>query len=395
MENMPQNLSPNCIKIEKDGRSIYILGTAHVLADSKKEVEELIDGIDPDTVCVELCDSRYQSLKDKNRWKNLDIVKVIRQGKGFLLLANMILSSFQKRIGLNLESAPGEEMIAAFQLAEAKNKKVVLADRDINVTLRRAWQLSSFSDKIKIIEVLIEALFSKEEFKKENVAELMDKKDIMNEMMTAFAEKMPRAKEVLIDERDRYLANRIEGAAGKKIVAVVGKGHLDGIRNLIENGFQYDPVIEKVPPAGIGGKLIPWLVGLVILALIIAGFMKGGNVGVSMLWAWILCSGICTSIAALAVMAHPVTIISSWLAAPVKLIAPPIGAGLLLAPLEAVLRKPQVKDFENLSSDIQTVKGFFKNRVTKILVVFASVSIGAIVGHTVAIVWIAKILAAK
>ncbi len=390
-----ENLSPNCIKIQKDGKDIYILGTAHVLADSKKEVEELINTIDPDTVCVELCDSRYQSLKDKNRWQNLDIVKVIRQGKGFLLFANMVLSSFQKRIGLDLESAPGDEMITAFQLAEAKNKKVVLADRDVNVTLRRAWQLSSFSDKMKILELLMEALFTKEEIKKEDVKEMMQGKDVMNEMMTTFAEKLPKAKEVLIDERDRYLAHRIITAEGKKIIAVVGKGHLKGIQETIEKGFNYDPIIETVPPAGIGTKIFPWLLGLAILALIVLGFMKGSNVGVSMLWAWVLASGACTSIAALAVMAHPLTIISAWIAAPIKLIAPPISAGILLAPLEAVLRKPQVKDFESLNNDIQTVKGFFKNRVTKILVVFVAVTIGAIVGHTAAIVWITKILATK
>jgi pheromone shutdown-related protein TraB len=390
-----EDLSPNCLKIEKDGKEIYILGTAHVLSESKKEVEELINNIDPDTVCVELCNSRYQALKDRNRWKNLDIVKVIRQGKGFLLFANMVLSSFQKRIGLNLESAPGEEMITAFQLAEAKNKRVILADRDINVTLRRAWVLSSFLDKMQIIELLIGALFTKEEIKKENVKELLQDNDIMSEMMTTFAEKLPRAKEVLIDERDRYLANRILSAEGGKIAAVVGKGHLNGIKELIENGFEYSPVIEKVPPAGIGSKILPWIVGILVLAFIIFGFLKGGNTGISMLWAWVFASGICTSLAALAVMAHPLTIISAWLAGPIKLIAPPLSAGILLAPLEAILRKPQVKDFENLNADIQTAGGFFKNRVTKILVVFVAVSLGAIIGHTVAFVWIVKILATK
>ena len=180
----------NWIKIEKDNKEIYILGTAHVLQDSKLEVGQLIAEVDPDAVCVELCESRYNSLKDKNRWKNLDIIKVIREGKGFLLFANMILTSFQKRIGTDLESAPGDEMIAAFEIAEQKGKKVVLADRDINVTLRRAWRLSSFSDKMKIVDALFEALFSKEEIKKEDVKELLNGKDMMNEMMSAFAEKL-------------------------------------------------------------------------------------------------------------------------------------------------------------------------------------------------------------
>ncbi len=377
---------------EKD---IYILGTAHVLEESRKEVEELIDTIDPDSVCVELCESRYQSLKDKNRWQNLDIVRVIRQGKGFLLLVNMILSAFQKRVGLEMRSAPGDEMITAFRIAEERNKKVVLADRDINITLRRAWKLSSFWDKTKILTVLLEAFFINEDINKENVSELLHEDNMINEMMAEFAKKLPKVKGVIIDERDFYLAHNITTAPGNKIVAVVGKGHLQGIQAAIESKSNYDPEIETVPPSGIGSKLFPWLIGLVLLSLIVLGFMKGSNVGVSMLWAWILSSGLCTSLAALAVMAHPLTIISAWLTAPIKLIAPPISAGIVLAPLEAILRKPQVKDLENLNSDIQTFKGFFSNRVTRILIVFAAVTIGAIIGHTIAIIWITKILASK
>ncbi|MGA2141507.1 MAG: TraB/GumN family protein [Brevinematales bacterium] len=395
MENKTENLSPNCMRIQAGDKDIYILGTAHVLAESRKEVEELIDTVNPDSVCVELCESRYQSLKDKNRWKNLDIIKVIRQGKGFLLLVNMILSAFQKRVGVEMESAPGDEMITAFRIAEEKNKNVVLADRDINVTLRRAWKLSSFWDKMKILAVLMEALFTDEDFNKEDVSELLNGEDMLNEMMRDFANKLPKVKGVIIDERDLYLAHHILTAGGNKIVAVVGKGHLKGIQAAIEKRTDYDPAIETVPPSGIGAKLIPWAIGLAVLALLALGFMKGSSVGVSMLWAWVLASGLCTSLAALAVIAHPVTIIAAWIAGPVKLIAPPLSAGILLAPLEAILRKPQVKDLENLNNDIQTLRGFFSNRVTKILVVFAAVTIGAIIGHTIALVWIAKILAAK
>jgi pheromone shutdown-related protein TraB len=389
------NLSPNCIRLHVGEKEIYILGTAHVLEESRKEVEELIDSIDPDSVCVELCESRYQSLKDKNRWQNLDIVRVIREGKGFLLLVNMILSAFQKRVGLEMRSAPGDEMITAFRIAEERNKKVVLADRDINITLRRAWKLSSFWDKTKILTVLLEAFFINEDINEENVSELLHGDNMINEMMAEFAKKLPKVKGVIIDERDFYLAHNITTAPGNKIVAIVGKGHLQGIQAAIESKSNYDPEIETVPPSGIGSKLFPWLIGLVLLSLIVLGFMKGSNVGVSMLWAWIFSSGLCTSLAALAVMAHPVTIISAWLTAPIKLIAPPISAGIVLAPLEAILRKPQVKDLENLNSDIQTFKGFFSNRVTRILIVFAAVTIGAIIGHTIAIIWITKILASK
>jgi pheromone shutdown-related protein TraB len=383
----------NWVTINKNGKEITILGTAHVLSDSKKEVEELIDSLNPDTVCVELCDSRYQSLQDKNRWKNLDIVKVIRDGKGFLLLANMVLSSFQKRVGADLESAPGDEMITAFKTAEEKGKKVVLADRDINVTLRRAWGYSSFGDKMKIFEMLFESLFVKEEINKKDIKELMEGKDMMTEVMNTFAENLPKAKEVLIDERDQFLANKIKNSGGTKILAVVGKGHQKGIISTIENDTPYNPGIEQIPPKGKFGKIFPWAFGALIIAIIVYGFLKGSSVGLSMLWAWVIASGSVTSLFALLVLSHPLTILAAWIAAPIKLFAPTISAGMIMAPVEAMMRKPQVKDFEKLNDDIMTFKGFIKNRVTRILIVFAASTIGAIIGHTWAFVWIAKILA--
>ncbi len=371
---------------------IYILGTAHVLDESRKEVENLIDEIDPDTVCVELCDSRYQSLKDKDRWKNLDIVKVIREGKGFLLLANMILSSFQKKVGADLESAPGDEMIAAFQIAEQRNKNVVLADRDVNITLQRTWRLSPFMDKMKVLEILFESLFVKEEIKKEDVKNLLAEQDVMNEMMGELSKKLPKVKEVLIDERDHYIANKIVTAPGKKILAVVGKGHLKGIEAAIKKRLPYDPSIEKTPVKQKWTKMIPWAVGLLFIALIIFAFTKGSAVGWETLKAWTIACGTSTAIFAALVLAHPFTILASWVAAPLKLVAVPVSSSILLTLLETLLRKPRVEDFEKLNQDMQSFKGFMKNRVTKILVVLTAITIGTYIGRFIALIWIGKIL---
>ncbi len=388
-------VTDNSIRLIKGDKEIFIVGTAHVSEESRKEVESLIDSVNPDTVCIELCDSRYQSLKNKEKWKNLDIVKVIREGKGFLLFANMILSAFQKRIGADLKSAPGEEMITAAAIAEAKNKNIVLADRDVNVTLKRAWRLSSLGDKIKIFEVLLETLFVNEKIEKEDIDELMKGEDVFNQIMGIFAEKLPKVKQVFIDERDMFLSQKIINAPGNKIVAVVGKGHVKGIENYIKKDFTYDISIETVPPAGITSKMIPWIIFGIIIVVIVWGFMKGSSIGLSMLWAWVIASGTCTAIFAAIVLAHPLTILAAWVAAPIKLIIPTTSAGILLAPLEAFLRKPRVRDFESLNEDILTFKGFMKNRVTKILTVFVSVTIGAIIGHTIAIIWITKILATR
>lgn len=385
----------NIVHLSIDDKEIYLLGTAHILEKSKEEVEKYINELDPDTVCVELCEARYNSLKDENRWQNLDIVKVIKEGKAFLLLANMILSSFQKRIGKNLKTKPGLEMMEAIKLAEEKSKRIVLVDRDVNLTLKRAWMLSSFSDKMKILEVLLESIFSNEKIEKEEIENLLENGDLISSMMEELSTKLPKVKEVLIDERDYYIANKIFNAEGEKILAVVGKGHINGIVRFLEKKNFENTVekLEEIPEKTKLSKLMPYIFGLIIIVLFVLGFMKGTKVGMDMLFAWIVASGITTSLAALCVMAHPLTILLSWLAAPIKLILPPVSAGIFLAPIEAILRKPRVVDFENLNEDISSFKGFMKNRVTKILLVFAAVTIGAIVGHTIAIVWMTKILA--
>jgi len=200
-------------------------------------------------------------------------------------------------------------------------------------------------------------------------------------------------KQVLIDERDRFLVEKIIHAEGDKILAVVGKGHLKGIVRTIENDTPYDAEMEKVPGPGMLSKAFPWLLGVGIIALFVWGFLRGSQIGLSMLWAWIIASGTITAIFAAAVLAHPLTVLAAFVAAPLKLLVPTVSAGMIMAPLEALLRKPQVRDFESLNESILTFRGFLKNRVTKILVVFVAATIGAIIGHTVAIIWIAKILA--
>lgn len=375
-------------------KEIYLLGTAHVLDKSIEEVEKSIEEIDPDTVCVELCESRYESLINENRWKNLDIIKVIKEGKGFLLLSNIILSSFQRKIGKNLNSSPGKEMLAAIQIAKEKGKNVELIDRDVNVTLKRAWKLSSFKDKMKIVETLLESIFSNEKIEKADVENLLSSKDMMDNLIKELGDTLPKVKEVLIDERDFYIAEKIKNSNGKKIVAVVGKGHLEGILNFLEhNSEKTIEDVTYVPENEHTKKLTPYIFGFLIIILFVIGFMKGKKVGMEMLWAWIIASGITTSLSLTSVLAHPITIILSWFAAPIKILLPPVSAGIFLAPIEAFLRKPRVMDFENLNEDITTFKGFLKNRVTKILLVFAAATIGAIIGHTIAIIWMTKILA--
>jgi len=384
---MVSKKSKNCVFLKHKGKEIYILGTAHVLEESKKEVLELMDKINPETVCVELCPSRYQSLKKKNRWKNLDIVKVIKEGKGFLLFTNMILFAFQKRIGLSLDFSPGQEMITAIKLAEKNKKNIVLADRDINITLKRAWILSSFKDKIKILELLLESLFSSKDdnLQKKDILELMKGQDLYNEALSLFAKSLPEVKRVFIDERDAFLAKKISEAPGKKILAVVGKGHQKGILKQIKKRLPYIDSIETLPKEGKLKKLLPWIITLILIGILVPGFMKGETVGLSMLAIWALVTGSITALSNLIVLAHPLTIISSWIVAPIALLIPIpfVSTGVFLPLIEASIRKPCVKDFESLPEDLLSLKGFYKNRITRILMVLVASSFGSIIGFLI------------
>ncbi len=218
---------------------------------------------------------------------------------------------------------------------------------------------------------------------------------MFNEVMTLFSEKLPQVKKVFLDERDEFIARKILDAPGKTVVAVVGKGHQEGIRARLENRTDYHPAIETVPPKKIGSKIFPWIVTAAVLALFGLGFLKGGRTGLDMLLTWVLVTGTTTAISALAVLSHPVTILASWLVAPLTTLNPLVGAGMFLSLIEAFFHKPRVRDFESLPDDMTTVKGFFKNRVTKILLVFVATSIGASVGTFVGIPWITALLGKK
>jgi len=387
-----EKISENVIKIIKDEKEIYLVGTAHVLKESKEEVEKIINLVDPDIVCVELCESRYESLKEKERWKNLDIIEVIRNGQGFLLFITMILSSFQKKIGLNLDSTPGDEMIIAIELAKIKDRKVIFADRDINITLKRAWGLSSFKDKINIINILLLSILFGEEVEEKEIKELLKGEDLINELMDYLSKKLPAVKRVLIDERNLFIADKILNSGGKKIVAVIGKGHLSGIQKILESDFSIDNSINEIPKPKITSKIIQWVILGIIMILFILGFIKGKSVGISMILTWILVTGTCTAISTLIAFAHPITILSSWIIAPLTTLNPTLGAGIFLALIESFFHKPRVLDFENLHNDILSFRGFIKNRVSKILLVFVLSSIGASIGTFVALPWITTYL---
>ena len=371
--------------LELSGRKITLVGTAHVSAQSIDEVTNTIRAIKPDCVAVELDEKRADSIQNGQKFSELDIVKVIREGKVFLVLANLILSSFQKRMGQNIGVKPGDEMLAAINVAAEMGIPTTMVDRPVQVTLRRAWAKNSFFGKMSLLASLLASAFSKEEVDESEI-EALKQKNEMDSMMASLSEEMPVIKEVLIDERDKYLASKIWESEGSNIVAVLGAGHLSGVEahlNKIAGGTETSDVsaISDVPNKKSAAKFIGWLIPAVIIAFIAAGFIYGGRkAGTAMLSTWILWNGIPSAVLSVVALAHPVTIIVSFLAAPFTSLCPFIGVGFVSGIVQAMVCKPRVKDMENLSEDVQSIKGFYRNRILRVLLVFILSSVGSSIG---------------
>lgn len=365
-------------------REIIIIGTAHVSRESADLVEQIIDEEKPDTVCVELCTSRYDAIRQKDSWEKTDIFKVIKEKRTSQLLAQLLMASFQKKLAEKFGINPGEEMRRAITKAEAIGAEVVLADRDIRTTMTRTWRTMKFFSKIRIMGEILLSLFYSDDITEEDVEKLKEH-DALELALQTFGKKVPEVKVTLIDERDTYLAHAITGAAGSKIVAVVGAGHVPGILKQIGKDIDVAPILA-VPPKGIWGRFFGWGITLGVVALIITGFYNSGaEASLNMIKWWFAVNGVLAGIGALIVFAHPITIVASVAAAPFTSLNPMVAAGWVAGLVEVSLRKPQVKDFIDLRDDIATVRGFWHNKITRILLLVVFVNLGSAVGTFVAI----------
>jgi len=363
--------------LKKDEKEILLVGTAHVSKDSAREVKELIEQEKPDSVCVELCHARYSSINTPNKWKNMDIITIIKQKKAPLLLVNLILSSFQKRLAQQLGINPGQEMIQAISSAKEMGAQLVLADRDIQVTFTRVWKKLNLWGKIRIIFMLILSILSKEKISEKEI-ERLKSEDILTAALSELAHSFPQLKHTLIDERDQYLAEKIRLAPGNKVIAVVGAGHIPGIKKEIDK--EHDLIaLSKIPSTPNYIKALAWGIPLVIIAIIASTFSYYPPAGFDQIIQWFLWNGSLSALGALIAIAHPLSILTAFAAAPFSSLNPLLAAGWFAGIVEALIRRPRVEDFEELGN-ITALKDFFHNRVTKILLVVALANLGSMAG---------------
>ena len=390
---MPEisEIEPNVDLIELQGRSFYIVGTAHVSEHSADLVERTIRDKNPDTVCLELCQSRHETLSNPERWKQTDIFSVIKSGRAYVLMAQLALSTFQKRLAEEFRIRPGEEMHRAMSVCKETGIDIALVDRDVRTTLKRAWAKAGFWSLIKMLFSMLLSIFNAKEITQTDI-EKLKQSDELTLMINEFSGALPGIKTALIDERDAYLASKIQGSSGDTVVAVVGAAHVPGIKRIFGSPVDIEE-LEVLPPPKKAFKIIGWGVPIVIAGLIIAGFITSGReTSEQMIIAWVLANGIAASIGTIIALAHPLTILTAFVAAPLTSLNPTIAAGWVCGLMEAYLRKPRVMDLENIADDTSTLRGIWGNRVIKILLVVVLANLGSSVGTFIGVGWVVALL---
>ena len=381
-KNFPSREYPDDVAIlSLADKTILLIGTAHISSNSADLVEEVITREQPDTVCIELDEKRFEALANPQRWENLDLKEIIRKKQLSTLLVNLVLSSYQKKLGGQLGVMPGTELLRAARIAEQHAIPVELCDREIRVTLRRAWHATSLWKKGYLIASLFASLFDKTELDEEKLAELRSK-DVLSELMEELGQALPDTKRVLIDERDIYMAEKIKAAPGQRIVAVVGAGHMAGIKKVIQEDHGNDiDEINTIPPVSKTWKIVGWSVpAAIILSVLAIGWRHGLAAAGSNALYWILANGIPSAIGALVAWAHPATILSAFAAAPITSLTPVIGAGYVCAFVQVMTRPPVVREFETVGDDIGTLRGWWHNKLLRIFLVFLMTGLGSSIG---------------
>lgn len=380
------------------GKEIILVGTAHVSEESGRVVREVIQKERPGIVAVELCKQRCEALLDKRKWDEKDIYNVIREGKSYLFLMQLFLTNFQRKIGDEFKVKPGLEMVEAMNVARENGARVALVDRDIGITLKRVMNQITLREKLRLFYELVSGTMVDERIDQDFLEKLKDK-DLVNEMMHDLSKKVPSLKRVLVDERDRYIAYKIEGLNARRIVAVVGAGHVEGIKRILESGIKAGRKrmeefrrLEGISSRTSWWKIFSYLIPMIFLAIMGWGFYKHGfSLTVEMFWMWFLINGSLSALGVLLASGHPLSILTAFIAAPITSLNPAIAAGWVAGLVEAWIRKPRVKDFEGLFR-MNSLRDYWKNRVTRIILVVAFANLGSTIATFIALPYLASLL---
>lgn len=376
-------------EVERDGVHYTLLGTAHVSRASAEAVSRMVEQGGYDRIAVELCESRKQALTRPDSLFDLDLFQVIRQGRAGLMLAQLALGGYQRRLAEQFGIEPGAEMLAAIRGAERARLPLALVDRDVGVTMKRASRALGWWQRWVMLNGLVAGLFTREEVTEQDI-ERLKQGDLLTSVFTEFAAEAPALYEALIAERDRYMAAELrrQSRPGERVLAVVGAGHLAGLAERLAGDAEApDTVVEElsaVPQRSKWPRVLPWLVAVLVISGFAWGFTRSPELGWRLVADWVLINGGLSALGAALAGAHPVTVVSAFAAAPLTSLNPTIGAGMVTAAVEVVMRKPRVGDFATLRDDTASLRGWWHNRVSRTLLVFALSTLGSAVGTWVA-----------
>jgi len=378
-------------KINAFGKEIILVGTAHVSKESIELVRQTIENEMPDVVGIELDLQRLHQLKQGNKWQQTNLEQIIKDGKTYLFLLNILLSNLQRQIGDNLGVKPGSEMLQAVNIAAGKKLPIALLDRDVKITLKRALNRMGIVEKAKMGYSILGGFFGFGQKLDAKTVEKLKEKDMLNALMQQLGKELPSIKKVLVDERDVFIANKIMGIKAKKIVAVVGAGHLEGIKKYLDKPRDLRPLLTvKKKRKWIG--FLKYLVPVVFIAVLGFGiYAKGVDIALDIIVMWFLINGVLSALGAALARAHPLSILAAFISAPFTSLHPAFAAGWVAGLVELKTRPPKVVDFEQLPK-MNGIMEMTHNKVTKILMITAFANIGSLIGTVIALPYITSLL---
>ncbi|MCU0755636.1 MAG: TraB/GumN family protein [Xanthomonadales bacterium] len=372
--------------VERDGVRFHLLGTAHVSRRSAEAVAAAVAGGDYDAIAIELDPARKQALTEPNSFEKLDLLAVIRAGKVGMVAAQLALAAYQRRIAEQFGIEPGAEMREAITGAAARGLPLLLIDREAGLTLKRCSAALGFWQRMNLLSGLGLGLLSSEEISEAEIEKLKTG-SMLHATFSEFATETPALYGALIDERDQYMAAKLRQAAAagghRKVLAVVGAGHLAGIQRYLT--ADADPqatvqALDQQPPPSIWPKLIGYGLLAVLIGGLLLGFSRGFDVGTELLGLYLMLTAGGALIGATLAGAHPLSAIAGAVSAPLTVLHPLLAAGMFSAGTETWLRKPTVADLSRLKDDVTTAGGWWRNRATRILLVFFLTNLGTAIG---------------
>ncbi|KXB71828.1 MULTISPECIES: TraB/GumN family protein [Peptoniphilus] len=369
------------IRLDYQGKEIILIPTAHVSQESVNLVRETIKEEKPDSICIELDDQRYKNIKNPEAWKNTNIIDIIKEKKVTLLIANLILSSYQKNVAKKLKTKPGQEMMEGIKASEEMGINLVLADRSIQTTFMRIWRKMGFFEKIKLLFSLM-FLDEDEDVSEEDLQRLIER-DNLELAIEDMGKDYPQIAATLLHERDKFLAYNIKNAPGKKVIAILGAAHTPGVEEEVFKDQDIEE-LKKIPEKSFMGKLLPWIIPALIVILIALGFKQSMNTGLSQIKSWFIFNSVLAAAFTALCLPHPLSVLTAFVAAPFTSINPVLACGWFAGLVEASLKKPTVEDVNKIPDDIFNFKSWIHNKFLKALLVVILANLGSSIGTIIA-----------